>query len=237
MSERVDATPVTSTEPAKTIGEVIERMAAIDASLPHADGVGHFNRLYLAVTEAVQKCVRDVSFEDEPFLSRLDVVFANLYFNALADWETRHQCSGAWRPLFAAREHIWRRPIQFALCGMNAHINHDLPLAVARTFGELDAKLVSDSPQYRDFMRVNRVLRQVEPNVKSWFVSRLIADVDRATGDEADELAMWSIADARGVAWHHARRLWRLRGHPQLESAYLDTLSGLVELAGRGILL
>jgi Family of unknown function (DUF5995) len=189
------------------------------------------------VTAALPKGVSDVSFEDEPFLSQLDVAFGNLYFQALADWEARQECPAAWRPLFAAREHTWRRPIQFALCGMNAHINHDLPLAVAQTFGDIGAKPVTDSPQYRDFRRVNEVLREVEPNVKGWFVSSFIAEVDRATGDEADELAMWSIADARGLAWHHARRLWRLRGHPQLQDAYLETLSGLVELAGRAILI
>lgn len=39
----------------------------------------------------------------------------------------------AWQPLFEVtnNQHITR--IQFALAGMNAHINHDLPIAIGTT--------------------------------------------------------------------------------------------------------
>ena len=39
----------------------------------------------------------------------------------------------AWQPLFERRADPGIEPIQFALAGMNAHINHDLPLAVVAT--------------------------------------------------------------------------------------------------------
>jgi hypothetical protein len=237
MSGGASRTPVTIAQPATTIDGVLQRMTELESSLPRTDGVAYFNRLYLAVTEAIQKGVAGVTFEDEDFLTRLDVVFGNLFFKALADWEARQESPAAWRPLFSEREHAWRRPVQFALCGMNAHINHDLPLAVCQAFGELGGKPVMDSPQYRDFMRVNEVLRQVESQVKEWFLSGLVRDLDRVSDDDPDKLAMWSIADARAVAWHHARTLWRLRGHPDLERDYLDALSTLVDVAGRGILI
>ena len=236
MSARPGRTAVAIDGPVQTIEDVIARMTAIDESLPPNDGVAYFNQLYLAVTKAVQEGVRGMQFEDARFLSRLDVVFANLYFQALAAADAGTLVSPAWRPLFAAREHQ-RCPVQFALCGMNAHINHDLPLAVTKTADELKAELISSSPQHRDFMSVNQLLAQVEPEVKTWFVKGLIADVDRVIGDEGDKLAMWSIADARELAWRHAGTLWSLREHPHLEKAYIETLSALVHLAGRGILI
>jgi hypothetical protein len=213
-------------------------MRAIEASLPRTDGVGYFNRLYLAVTRAVHEDVDGrPTFEDPDFLSRLDVVFANFYFAAYDDWAAGGRCPDAWRPLFAAREHAWRRPIQFALTGMNAHINHDLPLALVATCEERGLAPEKASPQYRDFERVNKLLSDVEGRVRRWFESGLIADLDRLTGDEADALAMWSISDARELAWDQAETLWKLRGHPDIAVPYEDALSRLVELGGRGILL
>jgi hypothetical protein len=225
-------------ERAADIHGVIARMKAIEESLPRTDGVGYFNRLYLAVTRTVHEDVdARPTFEDPDFLARLDVVFANFYFAACADWAEGRTCPDAWRPLFAAREHAWRRPIQFALAGMNAHINHDLPLAVVATCEERGLQPEKSSPQYRDFERVNQLLGDVEGRVRSWFESGLIADLDHLTGGEADQLAMWSIADARELAWDQAETLWKLRDRPDIAGQYEDALSRLVELGGRGILL
>jgi uncharacterized protein DUF5995 len=235
MSTRAGAA-ATVAQPPKTIDEVIARMESIKRSLQRTDGVAYFNRLYLAVTRGVHNGVLKMTFEDQEFLSRLDVVFGNLYFEALADWDARRECPAAWRPLFSERgRHC--RPLQFALCGMNAHINHDLPIAVALTAGELGREPRANSPQHRDFARVNGVLRTVETRVKRFLLKGWIADVDRDIQDEGDQLAMWSIADARELAWHHGGTLWRLREHPRLAEAYRDGLSGLVELAGRALLI
>jgi hypothetical protein len=225
-------------EPAADIHGVIARMKAIEASLPRTDGVGYFNRLYLAVTRAVHEDVDGrPTFEDPDFLARLDVVFANFYFAAYDEWAGGRPCPDAWRPLFTVREHPWRRPVQFALAGMNAHINHDLPLAVVATCQERGVEPAKGTPEYRDFRRVNELLSDVEGRVRRWFESGLIADLDRLTGDEADVLAMWCIGDARELAWDQAETLWKLRAHPGIAGSYEDALSRLVELGGRGILL
>jgi Family of unknown function (DUF5995) len=225
-------------EPAADIHGVIARMKAIEESLPRTDGVGYFNRLYLAVTRAVHEDVDGrTTFEDPDFLARLDVVFANFYFAAYDDWVERRPCPGAWLPLFKTREHPWRRPIQFALAGMNAHINHDLPLAIVQTCQARGVRPAKGTPEYSDFQHVNLLLRDVEGRVRRWFETGLIADLDRLTGDEADVLAMWSVADARELAWDQAETLWKLKDHPGLVVSYESALSRLVELGGRGILL
>jgi hypothetical protein len=224
--------------PVDDIHGVIARMEQIEAALARHDGVGYFNRLYLAVTRAVHEDVDGrPTFEDPGFLARLDVVFANFYFAAYDDWADEGSTPDAWRPLFAARDHAWRRPVQFALAGMNAHINHDLPLAVVATCEERSVKPGRGTPEYRDFERVNKLLSDVEGRVRRWFETGLIADLDRLTGDEADTVAMWSVADARELAWDQAETLWRLRGHPELAGPYEAALSRLVELGGRGILI
>jgi hypothetical protein len=211
-------------------------MEAIDAELPRADGVAYFNRLYLAVTRAVLAATTGTTFVAPGFIDRLDFVFAGLYFDAEATLDTGATPPDAWRPLIECRADR-REPIQFALAGMNAHINHDLAIAVVQTCSELGLAPDDGSPAHRDYETVNDVLRVVEGQVADWFNTGLIADIEAVTPKSVDEaLAMWSIVAARELAWEHAQMLWRLRGTPLVERAYLDVLAHTTELAGRAML-
>ena len=202
--------PIASTSCA-TIAEVITRMEQIDAELPRKDGVAYFNRLYLQVTKAVQAATAGVTFEDPGFTERLDVVFAGLYFAAEDTPGSGAPCPIAWRPLVEER-FARRAPIQFAIVGMNAHINHDLPIAVVQTCAELGVAPDDDGPQHADYQRVDGILAAVEGQVAGWFETGLIADVvDVSPRDVDSALAMWSVVAARDLAWRHARILWRLR--------------------------
>jgi hypothetical protein len=82
------------------------------------------------------------------------------------------------------------------------------------------------------------ILGDVEGQVAGWFETGLIADIaDVIPKDVDNALAMWSIADARDLAWSHAKLLWGMRNDPLLADAYGDFLARLVELSGRGILI
>jgi hypothetical protein len=220
-----------------TIDEVIARMEEIDAALPRKDGVAYFNRLYLQVTKAVQAATVGVTFAAPAFTERLDVVFAGLYFAAEATLGTGATCPVAWRPLMQERS-TDRLPIQFAIAGMNAHINHDLPIAVVQTCKELGVAPDDGSPQHLDYQRINGILGEVETQVAGWFETGVVADLVDCTPKDIDNaVAMWSIADARDLAWDHAKLLWDMRQTPVLADAYGDFLGRLVELSGRGILI
>jgi len=223
--------------PAKTIDGVIERMNAIDAALPSVDGVAYFNRLYLKVTESVLETMQGTSFEDEAFLESLDVSFADRYFSAFADWERTGSCDQAWRPLFRGRSRPGSAPVQFALAGMNAHINHDLPLALIATCRERELEPLEETPHYRDYTAVNDVLAEVQERIKGWFAVGLIASVDDACGKVDDALAVWSIRAARRFAWEQAELLWALADNPRRRSAYEYALARMVGFTGEGILL
>ena len=219
-----------------TIQSVIARMQEIDASLPRKDGVAYFNRLYLQVTKAVLVASAQTTFEDPPFLARLDVVFAGMYFDAEGTIATGAPCPVAWRPLIEQRSES-RDPIQFALAGMNAHINHDLPLAVVQTCEELGIAPDDDTPQHADYERVNSILKTVETQVAGWFDSGLVADIEDVVPQQVDDaLAMWSIVAARELAWDHAVVIWKLRKVPDLARAYADVLARTTELSGLAML-
>jgi hypothetical protein len=115
------------------IADVITRMQAIDDLLPDGDGVKWFNRLYLMVTRQVDTNPPGGEWQNPEWLLHLDVVFAGLYFGAVRNYLSGAGTASAWAALFESRYDPYIEHIQFALAGMNAHINHDLALAVLQT--------------------------------------------------------------------------------------------------------
>jgi len=216
-------------------------MRAALQPLPAADGVSCFLRLYLAVTEGVEQKLAGMTFADPRFLARLDVVFADLFFAAFdAGRDPPGHRPRAWVPLFELRERRGVAPLQFALAGMNAHINRDLPVALVATCSELGISPTEGSPQHADFLRVNAVLSSVEDAVKQQYLTGWLRRLDRVVHrfDRLDDVvAMWNVVRARDAAWANAEALWALRGDHALSARYLAALDRSVGLAGRGLLL
>jgi hypothetical protein len=172
----------------------------------HPDGVACFNFMYLEVTEAVRASLS--RFESPALVERLAVVFAEYYLAAYEAAAARAWVSKAWEPLFEERDKTGVVPLQFALAGMNAHINNDLPWALLQTWAERGTAPTSDSPEYRDFQRVNDILAGVADEVRATLESGLLRWLDRALGRFDDLVASVVIAKARSEAWSRATR-WR----------------------------
>lgn len=223
---------------ASSVAEVVDIMTAIERELSASDGLWWFNRLYLRVTLAVRSAVVTTTFRDPTFIERLDVVFANQYFDALAagDGDPR-AAPAAWRPLFECRRQRDILSIQFALAGMNAHINRDLPAGIVATYAATDGAPAQSGTRYDDFNKVNDLLEAVEAEIKGEFATGLLALVDAAGGEKDDAVAMWKVRRAREAAWTNAEVLWALRKTPTLRDAFFARLDGLTGFAGRGLLL
>ncbi|HEU5216559.1 MAG TPA: DUF5995 family protein [Gaiellaceae bacterium] len=223
------------------IPDVIERLRTIEASAPASDGVACFARLYLAVTEGVGADLTGRGFADARFLETLDVRFAGLFFSALDAYAADPASTpSAWAPLFAKRSQRGIAPLQFALAGMNAHINRDLPVALVTTCRELGLDLREGSPEHADFERVDALLAQIEKQVKSAYLTGWLAWVDRLVHRLRridDVVAMWDVDRARDAAWTNAQALWALGDEPSLAADYLLALDRMVGFAGRGLLI
>jgi hypothetical protein len=230
--------PLLDRTPVQSIDEVIAVMTAIDRDLPDSDGVKWFNRLYLRVTTSVGSAVSGRTFNDTAFMTKLDVVFANLYFSALAAGSTDVGLApSAWRPLLEARNQSGIARIQFALAGMTAHINRDLPDGIVQSFVALGGDPITGDLREQDFDSVNGILERVEAEVKTEFTVGVVGAVDRLGGPVDDAVAMWKVRAARSAAWTNAQVLWQLRGVPLLRDRFFGKLDRLVGMTGRGLLL
>ena len=223
--------------PVSSIDEVLSIMTTIDGRLPDSDGVKWFNRLYLQVTRSVRQAVSGPAFRDARFMTDLDIVFANQYFAAIAAGEIDvSRAPSAWRPLLRSRSTGGIARLQFALAGMNAHINRDLPQGIVQVFEALGGDPTADQARRQDFDSVNDLLERVEAEVKADFSVGAIAVVDDLAGRADDVAAMWKVRAARHAAWTNAEVLWTLRRTPHIREAFFERLDGLTGLAGKGLL-
>jgi hypothetical protein len=216
---------------------VIAAMRSLDGTLPINDGLKWFNLLYLTVSESVQQNLHLRQWSNPTWLQRLDVVFANLYFDAIAKWGVdTAQTPHAWRALFESRQNPRLVRVQFALAGMNAHINRDLCVALIR-MAEADGSFPSrTSGIHDDYVAVNGILEQAEQKAVAFLSTGIVGMIDQALGDVDNVLAMWNVRKAREAAWVNAEVLWHLRPFPWLADDYLVRLDRLAGFAGKGLL-
>jgi len=218
------------------IADVLVVMQSIDGLLPSSDGLKWFNKLYSMVTQQIDLKPPPNGWEDATWLTRLAVVFATFYFAAIANaLQQNPDVASSWRALFEARNKTGIDRIQFALTGMNAHINHDLALALLQTNDELHMTPPLESPEHDDYEQVNGLLEQVLPSALNLLAAGIVGELAQDTGKVGRLLAIWNVRAARDLAWDFAGHLRNLEGASRdvaLEAQ--DKLSGVI---GRTLLL
>ncbi|MGW2959866.1 DUF5995 family protein [Streptomyces sp. NPDC001220] len=213
------------------VATVVSRMRALDAALPGRDGVAVFNRVYLSVTEEVERRLEAGRFGDPRAAATLDVRFAERYLAAVDAAAGDRRPPACWRPLFQLRRHPGVRPLQFALAGINAHIGHDLALAVVdscRTLGCEPADLEDE------FDRVGELLVSLEERIREDLMPG--PDLLQIADPLTHLLGSWSLERARDATWSAARALWALRRFGDLAEEFTERLDAAVGLAGRMLL-
>jgi hypothetical protein len=219
-----------------SISDVVAKLQAIEGVLPGNDGLKWFNLLYLKVTQQVDLQPPAGGWQDAAWLVRLDVVFAGLYLAALKNWiERSPNVPSSWQALFEARFAAGIDRIQFALAGMNAHINHDLALALLQTDAEMNLTPGLSSPERADFERVNGILEVVLPQALTFLAADVLGEAAQDTGKIGRLLAIWSVGAARDFAWNLADALRPMI--PDVRSATMALQDQTTGVLGRTLLL
>ncbi|MCZ0990226.1 DUF5995 family protein [Streptomyces diastatochromogenes] len=213
------------------VDAVIARMRALDAELPERDGVAVFNRVYLAVTEEVDRRLDRGEFPDPRAATALDVRFAERYLAAVDAVDRDRRPPACWRPLFQLRRHPGVRPVQFALAGINAHIGHDLALAVVDACRTLRCE---PADLEDEFDRVGDLLVSLEERIREDLMPG--PDLLQIADPITHLLGSWSLERARDATWAAARALWALRHCEDVVEEFAERLDAAVGFAGRMLL-
>ena len=221
----------------KQLGDV-QGEAEKNATPPKWDGVAEFNFLYTTITAAILTGLQSGSFKDPRFLSELDVQFAQRYLDALAKFQQPPgSAPRAWGVLFKRRgnPHITR--MQFAIAGVNAHVNFDLALALVATW-ELTGPPVSTGPQHDDYLTINTVFQEQMATLRHHFEDPFLQSLDTSTAEQINNhFDDMLVVVSRNSAWHVAEHLWRLKDESaELYQLKSDSMDFLTALAGDALL-
>lgn len=224
------------TQPPDTVAGVVARLRAIQQDLSPGDGAAVFNAMYLRVTEQVAADLdAGTTFEDPEFMHELDVRFAGLWIAAYDAAVSGGKVPSAWAPLFEERDTRGIFPIQYALAGMNAHIEHDLPLAVVTTCRSRGVT-PGQAPVRRDYEAVNDLLARVESDIRRSFLTEMGQIVDAEVGPLVHLVSAWNIDKARDLAWVNVETLWATGPLDFLSARYVAMLGHTVGMASRCLL-
>ena len=173
----------------------------------------HFLATYMRTTIAVKHEIERGAFVDGDWTERWDIAFADLYLDALEEWNATGSVPGPWRIAFEAANATPRvPPIRHLLLGMNAHINYDLPqaLILVITDDQFDDPALVER-RSRDHERIDAILsgrvaaedremRKMEQPGDRTLLDHLLTPFNRAGSKRF-------LKEARGKVWRNAQTL------------------------------
>lgn len=121
------------------------------------------------------------------------------------------------------------------MAGTNAHVNHDLALALLGTDQQFGITPAQNSPEHADYEQVNNLLEETLPQSLKVLATGLLGELAEDTGTIGKLLAIWNIRVARELAWDFADHLRTLSGLAR--TVALTTQDKLTGALGRSLLL
>ncbi|WP_328470706.1 DUF5995 family protein [Actinoplanes sp. NBC_00393] len=227
--------------PPEDIAGVVARLKQLQLifdSLPPSPGnnrVAAFNSLYTTITEQVAEHLRGPDVTDARWLEVLDVEFARLYFTALGSWGgLSPDTPDAWEVLFRRAHDGEVTALEAAVLGVNAHINHDLALALVATWKRLGYP--GDGPQHPDYLVVNKIFYKHIPPLRRRFATAWQMEIDRCVGELDDWSQRVLVRTTRALAWEQAERLWDLREDEDDLARACTVMDRVAAMAGETLL-
>jgi hypothetical protein len=192
--------------PEEVILEMYERWRPLSQSCDHR---AVFALTYLRTTEEYFRTVTNepAFFDDPPWVSHEDAVFAEFYFNAFDDQEgAGGEVPRAWQIAFEAARSPDLTGAGDLFLGMSAHINRDLPYTLA------SVGLVPPGGGTRktDHDRVNFFLNRIADPLQRELAERYdpyfqLTDAEPSPFDEIGILQL--VRSWRQAAWQNAEQL------------------------------
>jgi hypothetical protein len=200
--------------PPTDIGGVLSRLGEaqkiFDGLPPPGDHrVAAFNSLYHTITDRVAQSLRGRGRDGE-FLELLDVEFAKRYFEALRLWGADDpDTPDAWEVLFRRAGDDGLSKLTASILGVNAHINHDLALALVATWEKLGPP--ERGVVHPDYLLINKIFYEEIPTLRRRYSTSWQLRLDGLVGDLDDWSQRVLVSVTRAHAWEQAERLWALR--------------------------
>jgi len=218
--------------------ELLRGVQEILDSLPPskaANRVAAFNSLYYTITDRVAQSLRSPDVTDPAFLELLDVEFAKRYFEALRLWGDDDDATpDVWEVLFRRAQHKRMTRLAAAILGVNAHINHDLAIALIATWVELGAP--EGDGMHPDYLLINQIFYEEIPGLRRLYSTRWQLKLDTVAGRLDDWSQEILVYTTRAYAWDKAVSLWALRHDSDKFAGALQIMDRSAALLGESLI-
>ncbi len=236
--------PVLRAGAATGVVEVIDRLTELrdcTGKVAPECGIAEFSDLYLTITQGIRDRIeRGDVFADNVYLARLDVRFANRYFDALRAWAGGQRTPRSWRVLFEVPNDGEVMAIQLAGAGVNAHINFDLAVATVDTGREMGDSDLDAGGRREDYAKVNHVFAErMDELLRNVFEAQAVKgqDAESERLSAVGRLMTRIVVAARQFAWEDAEYLWPLPRRSDAWTAKEAHMDAVAYLVGRGLLI
>ncbi|HEX2913565.1 MAG TPA: DUF5995 family protein [Chloroflexia bacterium] len=227
----INSTPLPLERPFTSIDEAIENFCALEYFFyTHHDRRAVFITAYLAITRELKLKVSQGFFQDNEWVRRYGIAFANLYRVALLAYEQGNLAAvpKAWVIAFDTAKNNRGLVMQDLVLGINAHINHDLPLAL----NEVGIDPERDK-RYQDHTAVNQMLGAATQLMKDRVCAMYapaLSVLDHVLNPADDAFASFSVDKARESAWVDAVALANAANEAEKQAvkAHLDDNSAVL---------
>lgn len=185
------------------ITEMEQRLVPLAAACDH-DSV--FALAYLRVTENVKAATDSGYFADRTWLTQIDAVFAQKYFDTIDAWNAGRtgEVPKAWRIALSASDDRSLTGLGDFMINMNAHINNDFPHALA-TLGLTAADGSTHKPDHDAY---NQRLDSLYGPVFKEEAERFDPTFDDIDAGPIEETTAGVIMRGwRELVWRHAENL------------------------------
>ncbi|HTQ21214.1 DUF5995 family protein [Mycobacterium sp.] len=197
---------------AKNVDDVLRNVDQIvDWAIDEQSHLGYFAVVYRRVTLTIRQAIDAGQFKDGTRVARLDVAFAQRYFNALNAYSYPSEYQGGltlpWEVAFTGDQERKAIILQHLMSAFNAHISFDLGMACW--------EIAADSLETleNDFNRVNALLCSQMPGMVA-VMQRLSPEMRWTRRLIPDELGVFDrmLTRLRKEAWSFAEYMAR---HPE----------------------
>lgn len=195
------------------IDQVIARMDEIVSQCQSSNSrIGYFAVLYRQVTIRIKTGIENSEFEDNPRMEKLDIFFAQRFFDAYDAYKSSEGPTKSWLCAFDTSESGGHMVLQHLLLGINAHINLDLGIATVETMkGQNILEIIND------FDKINLILSELVDGVKANLskVSPVFGFFIQFANGKDEMLLNFSIRLARDGAWKFANNYFMAENRPE----------------------
>lgn len=150
-----------------TISILLQQLRSLDTQLENSafSELIAFNRAYTIVTDNIQGALKSGYFDNPKFIEKFTICFSQYYFQVINDvLAEKPDIAIAWANIFRYSEDKQLPNFIYLLMGANAHINHDLSLAMQQMLNKGDITKL-----FKDIVKVDKLLMRSSRDIVEAF--------------------------------------------------------------------